>query len=261
MSAAPVAVCCLTSRELADPLGRLPGVAVAAPLYTANLGIEELVRGLVRRREVRTLLVCGRDSELFHAGQSLVSFFRNGVDTRRGIRGATGYLPVLRTIAPGEIEDVRARVGLVDARGERDLGALRRLVRACAASGERADGVPASAPEAVSEPVFRQLRPGGRRQRISESLGGFVVISVDRDARRINLRHYDADLTPRHEMWGTRAESMLHGLLADRVIREPAHAGYLGGELTKAETALRLGLDYAQDVPLRAAKGGEEGRT
>src|SRR5262249_32922099 len=30
------------------------------------------------------------------------------------------------------------------------------------------------------------------------------------------------------------------------------HAGYLGAELAKAETALRLGLRYVQDRPLRA---------
>jgi tetrahydromethanopterin S-methyltransferase subunit A len=83
-------------------------------------------------------------------------------------------------------------------------------------------------------------------------LDGFVVISLDRRARRIVLRHYDNDLTPRHEMTGVRAESMLLGLLRAGVIADPAHAGYLGGELTKAETALRLGLTYVQDVPLRA---------
>lgn len=254
MNAGPVAVCCLSSRELADPLGRLPGVAVAGPLMTANLGIEQLVRGLVQRPAVRTLLVCGRDSELFRAGQSLVSFFRHGVDPQCGIRSAQGYLPVLRTLSAAEIEAVRARVELVDARGERDPETLRRLVADCVGAGPPA--VRGRSP-AVTEPCFERLRPGGRRRRLSESLGGFVVINVDRATRRINLRHYDADLTPRHEMWGTRAESMLHGLLGARVIEDPAHAGYLGGELMKAEIALRLGLDYEQDLPLRRGTGKE----
>ncbi|MGJ3560827.1 DUF4346 domain-containing protein [Streptomyces sp. INA 01156] len=52
---------------------------------------------------------------------------------------------------------------------------------------------------------------------------------------------------------------MLLGLLDAGVITDPSHAGYLGGELTKAETALRLGLHYDQDLPLRAPRASVGG--
>lgn len=256
-----IAVCSLGSRELPAPLSALPGVVLAGTLMTANLGIEELVRTLAARPEIRGLLVCGRDSPRFHAGQSLIALFREGLDAdHRRIRGAAGYLPVLPTVSLAEVERVRLRVEVVDARGECDprvLGdlAARLWARVRHGPGEAAaerEPVREPAPETGSRPVFRRLRAGGRRTGISGALDGFVVISLDRRARRIVLRQYDSDLTPRHEMTGARAESMLLGLLNAGVITEAAHAGYLGGELTKAETALRLGLNYDQDLPLRA---------
>src|SRR5690348_12506171 len=46
---------------------------------------------------------------------------------------------------------------------------------------------------------------------------------------------------------------MLLGLLREGLVSQLSHAGYLGGELAKAEAALRLGSDvrYEQDRPLR----------
>ncbi|WP_181808410.1 DUF4346 domain-containing protein [Streptomyces shenzhenensis] len=260
-----VAVCSLSSRELVEPLSALPGVALAGALMTANLGIEELLRTLARRPAIRGLVVCGRDSPRFLAGQSLLALFRDGVDPERGsIVGAAGYLPLLRSVPLHEVERLRARVEVVDARGECDplvLGEIVQKLRArlCAAPRPTPDGRTAADSRTAAGdgpcgpvPGFRRLRPGGRRVGLSRVLDGFVVISLDRRARRIVLRHYDNDLTPRHEMTGVRAESMLLGLLRAEVITDPAHAGYLGGELTKAETALRLGLPYDQDLPLRA---------
>ncbi|MDZ4235559.1 MAG: hypothetical protein U1C73_17770, partial [Dietzia sp.] len=91
---------------------------------------------------------------------------------------------------------------------------------------------------------------------------GFVVINVDREAHQIKVQTFEADLSPRYEMAGRRAESMILGLLRAGVVSELSHAGYLGAELAKAESALRLGLPYEQDLPLRAttpdATTGEE---
>src|SRR5438093_12368368 len=44
---------------------------------------------------------------------------------------------------------------------------------------------------------------------------------------------------------------MLVGLLRDGLVTQLSHAGYLGEELAKAQTALQFGLRYDQDRPLR----------
>jgi Tetrahydromethanopterin S-methyltransferase, subunit A len=254
-----VAVCSLTSRELVAPLSRLPGVALVGTLFTANLGIEQLIRTLAQCPSVRALLVCGRDSVRFRAGQSLVALFRHGISPDGTIRGAAGYLPMLRSITSDEIDRMRSRIEVVDACGIRDVSALRGLVDTLTARPPAGPPHQPGPVPAAAAPAFRRLRPGGRRRRLQDALDGFVVITVDHAGHRIMLRHYGSDLVPRHEMSGARAESMLLGLLRAGVINDLSHAGYLGGELAKAETALRLDLRYEQDLPLRrpgAAAGG-----
>jgi tetrahydromethanopterin S-methyltransferase subunit A len=44
---------------------------------------------------------------------------------------------------------------------------------------------------------------------------------------------------------------MMRGLVREELISQLSHAGYLGVELAKAETALRLELDYEQDHPIK----------
>jgi tetrahydromethanopterin S-methyltransferase subunit A len=84
---------------------------------------------------------------------------------------------------------------------------------------------------------------------------GFFVIDLDRDRREIICRHFLPDNTPAHEMRGRSAETMLLGLLREGLVSQLSHAGYLGGELAKAETAPRLGYAYRQDLPLRKGQG------
>jgi len=52
-------------------------------------------------------------------------------------------------------------------------------------------------------------------------------------------------------MRGRGATSMLLGLLRDGLVTQLSHAGYLGEELAKAQTALQFGLRYDQDRLLR----------
>jgi tetrahydromethanopterin S-methyltransferase subunit A len=251
MDATPaVAVCTLTSRQLAVHLGQVPGVVAAAPLMTANLGIEELVRSVLDRPQIRVLLVCGRDSPLFRQGQSLVALGRAGVrpgDHR--IIGAQGYQPYLTGLRPADVAAFRSLVRVVDLRGVLDPAVLVPRVAALAAEYSGAAGRPEL--PAVVRPRFDVLRPGGRRVPVRAATKGFFVVAVDRPARAVVLRHYWDDFTSGHEMRGRRAESMVLGVIGAGLVADLGHAAYLGAELTKAESALRLGLEYEQDLPLR----------
>src|SRR5205807_1987707 len=99
--------------------------------------------------------------------------------------------------------------------------------------------------------AFTSIRPGGQREPPIYDPKGYFVISIDPDQKEIILRHYLPDHTPAHEMRGRGATSMLLGLLRDGLITQLSHAGYLGEELAKAQTALQFGLRYDQDRPLR----------
>jgi hypothetical protein len=75
---------------------------------------------------------------------------------------------------------------------------------------------------------------------------------VDRAAREVVVRHYLTDNSPAHEVRGRNPESIWLALIREGLISQLSHAAYLGAELAKAETSLRLDARYEQDRPLRS---------
>ncbi|MFF8960035.1 hypothetical protein [Streptomyces sp. NPDC014894] len=252
-----LAVCTLDDRRLAARIAAHPRVAGAGPLATANVGIEELVRAVVARDGVHRLVVAGRESKLFRPGQSLLALAANGVDETGRIIGALGHEPYLRTLRPGVVAEFRRRVTMVDLRGCADETRLASVLDAQPRAAAGADPCrTAGLAEALagSGPSVVRLAPGGRRRLLSAAGAGYFVVTVDAARRRIVLRHYGEDFTQCRELVGHSAEALLLGAIEHELLGpgEPSHAGYLGAELAKAETALRLGLTYVQDRPLTA---------
>jgi tetrahydromethanopterin S-methyltransferase subunit A len=249
---APVAVCALTSERLIDPLVGLPGVAIAGMVYTANLGIARIILNVTTNPSIRFLLICGKDSALFQPGQSLVALAENGVDDAKRIIGAAGYDPVLPTIYPDQVDQFRKQIEVLDWTGEENLQALEERVKSLSARnpGPFTTDKTLTSPKTAGE-SFTSIRPGGQREPLIYDPKGYFVISIDRDQKELILRHYLPDHTPAHEMHGRGATSMLLGLLRDGLVTQLSHAGYLGEELAKAQTALQFGLRYDQDRLLR----------
>src|SRR5947207_1800548 len=248
----PVAVCALTSERLIGPLVALPGVAIAGMVYTANLGITRIIVNITSNPAIRFLLICGKDSALFKPGQSLVALAEKGVDDKRRIIDAAGYDPVLPSIDPEQVTQFREQVEILDWTGEEDLQVLQERVKSLS---ERNPGVFVTGQKELSssrnQEEFVSIRPGGRREPLLYDPKGYFVISIEPEQKEILLRHYLPDHTPAHEMRGRGATSTLLGLLRDGLVTQLSHAGYLGEELAKAQTALQFGLRYDQDRPLR----------
>ena len=256
--ASPVAICALTSEQLLQPLAGIPGVAIAGQLHTANVGIEHVVRNVTANPAIRFLLLCGKESRVFHPGQSLRSLLEYGIDESGSIVNALGYEPVLRNLASSQIDLFRRQVELVDWTEEHDVMVLAGHIKDLAMRnpGYFVDAQATVSPyekSEVEQQQFVSIRPGGRREPLSYDPKGYFVISIDRAEGLIIVRRYLPDHTPAHEMRGRTAESILLGLLREELISQMSHAGYLGAELAKAEAALHLGITvhYEQDRPLR----------
>ena len=248
----PVAVCTLTSEKLMNPLARLPGVAIAGMVYTANLGITRIVVNITTNPSIRFLLLCGKDSQLFRPGQSLAALADHGVDDQKRIVNAVGYDPVLPSLSSDQITQFRKQVEIIDWTGEEDLQALTERIATLSARNPgplRLENQPTP-----TSPVqqFVSIRPGGQREPLIYDPKGYFVISIEPDKGEIVLRHYLPDHTPAHEMRGRGATSMLLGLLRDGLVTQLSHSGYLGEELAKAQAALQFKLRYDQDRPLRS---------
>jgi tetrahydromethanopterin S-methyltransferase subunit A len=66
----------------------------------------------------------------------------------------------------------------------------------------------------------------------------------------LRVEHRAADHRLKTVFEGRRAEELCHTIVRRGDVTLLAHAAYLGRELSKAETALALGLEYDQDRPL-----------
>jgi tetrahydromethanopterin S-methyltransferase subunit A len=257
------------SNDLIQPLANLPGVAIAGRVYTPNLGIEKIILNVTSNPAIRFLVLCGRESPVFRPGQALRALLRDGVTPEHRIIGAEGHLPVLRNIGFERIERFRRQVELVDLIGQTEVEALAPRLRALAEhvpepqpgprpGDPKAESAPLSDSESPHE-AFVPIRPGGKREPLVYDPKGFFVVTLDLDAREIVCQHYWHDHAPGHELRGRSAEAILLGLIRAGLVSQLSHAGYLGAELAKAETALRLALHYEQDRPLRAKAGTAAG--
>jgi tetrahydromethanopterin S-methyltransferase subunit A len=249
--AAPVAICTLTDDALYPALARLPGVAIAGRVNTANLGIEDLIVNVTANPHIRFVVLCGKESPLFRAGQTLRALVENGTTVDRRVVGAEGFNPVLGNVTLERIERFRHQIELTDRTGESDAKVIEVAARELSARDlgvfePEGEGAPT-----VSDSPFIQLKPGGQREPLWYDPKGFFVITLDRPAGEIAVRHYTREYRPAHEMRGHSAEAIVLGLLREELVSQLSHAGYLGAELAKAEAALRLELHYEQDRPLR----------
>jgi len=253
---ATVAVCALTSRDVLRQVAGLPGVAIAGGLITCNLGIEKMILNVCANPNIRGLLVCGKDSPIFRPSESLRALFEHGIDAEKHIIGAPGYLPILQGADFKTVEEFRRRITLIDHTGLNDISNIGREVTLLA---DRLSAEPAavhlmagnSPPVADEDAEFTNLLPGGKRESLAYDPEGYIVITIDRAKNDIVARHYTPAAQPIHIMRGRSAEGMALALIREKVITQMTHAAYIGGELAKAEAALRTGLDYEQDRPLR----------
>ena len=80
---------------------------------------------------------------------------------------------------------------------------------------------------------------------------GYFLIKVFYGEGHIGVRHFsvhgqDAD----HEFTGDDSYELVQHLVNEGLVTTTQHAAYLGNELHKATTALKLGLEYIQDERL-----------
>ena len=103
----------------------------------------------------------------------------------------------------------------------------------------------------LNQEAFTILKPGGKRIPLDYDHKVFFVITTDLEKKQITVKHYYKDNIPGFIIQGHSAEAILLSLLQNELVSQLSHAGYLGAELSKAETALKLNLKYEQDQSLK----------
>jgi tetrahydromethanopterin S-methyltransferase subunit A len=121
-----VALVTLASPELAERMSQLKpeGLSIAGKAETENIGIEKIIQNTLAIPALRTLILCGIDSEGHFAGQTLEALVKNGVDPNGRVIGSKGRKPVLANVSGDEVEAFRSQVQIVNLIGCLDEGVI-----------------------------------------------------------------------------------------------------------------------------------------
>jgi len=239
-----VAICTLAERGLPARLALAgePALGLAGPLLTVPRGLERLVANLAARPAIRALLLCGRDSRGVPAREAIRRLWAAGLTPAGRIQGLPRLGP-LRNLDARSLALVRSRVTVVDLGPTRSAG---RILRAAQAIPRRREKGGCHLPRVV---VVRAPTATSREHGLDPT-GYFVILAPTPDGR-ICCEHYRWDGTLTRRFLGRGAAGLCHAILRRRLPGTAEHAAYLGRELQKAEDALRAGLPYSQDDPLR----------
>jgi tetrahydromethanopterin S-methyltransferase subunit A len=248
---APVAVCALNSPSIVEALARRApeGLSIVGTMHTENLGIERLIENVLDNPNIRFVVVCGDDTQqaVGHLpGQSIVALAANGIDDAGRIVGARGRRPVLKNVAPADVEAFRARVEIVDAIGETRPERLLEILSDCAARD------PGPAPSYTRGACVQHVETTSPKRLVRDP-AGFFVVHPERRRARIVVEHFTNAGVLDVVLEGTAPADLYAEIVARELLTRLDHAAYLGRELARAENALRTGEPYVQD---RAA--GEE---
>lgn len=248
--ASPVAVCTLASRSMLARLAGRPEIAVAGRVYTENIGIERMVQNLAAFDSVRFLIVCGRETR-HNVGRTILAVHRSGLDANARVIGSDAPEPIMPNLTADQLQKFQQRVTVVDMIDVTDADAVVERARALATLAIPESVASALADSGSAEPTVEHVT--ATRDPIEawiyDSVGYFLVF-VDRAKHRLRVEQYSAVHRQVRVIEGSGAEEICHTIVRIGQVTLLAHAAYLGRELAKAETALRLGLTYEQDRTL-----------
>src|SRR5581483_2838249 len=248
-------------------------IAIAGRVFTENVGIERMVQNLVGGIRCRYLIVCGRESN-HRVGQTIFALHRSGLDAAGRVIGSEAPEPLLPNLPPEQLHAFQSQIVLVDMIGVEDAEAIvakaGQLLREPAIGPEEWNRVPASvAPESATAGSETSAAESGGVEAIAATPdrldaweydpAGFFLIFVDRAARRLRAEQYSQSRRLLRVFEGHNAQALCHTITRHGQVTLLAHAAYLGRELAKAETALRLDLVYEQELPLRRREDGPAG--
>ena len=247
----PVAVCTLGSRSLLPALAGRPEIAVAGRVFTENVGVERMIQNLVGMSSLRYLIVCGRETQ-HHVGQTILALHARGVDAAGRVIGSEAPEPILPNLQMDQLQAFQQRIQVIDMIGETDAAAIVERALMVAAASPTATGqqdAPVVVP-AETESVERIAATRDPQSAWEYDPVGYFLVFVDRHNARIRAEQYSQEHQLLRIIEGAAAEEIGHTIVRRSLVTVLAHATYLGRELARAESALKLGLDYEQDRPL-----------
>lgn len=242
-----VAVCTLDSDDIKLPEDK---IALRGMCKTENLGVESIVRAVIKNSSIRFLILCGKEPDKRFSGLAIKSLHQNGTDESGRIIGAKGLMPFIKNLSSEEIEYFRKQVKIIDMIGNSDASEIEMEIDKCNAENPGAYGEPPPK-EKETMIIKADYDADAGWTADDKSDENWFIIGIDRPAGKIFAEHhigYGKDMRKCCKIVGETVESIMGTLVKKGKVTKLYHAAYLGKELQKAEIAMKKGIEYNQEL-------------
>ena len=246
-----VAVSTLASAELAGILAdrRPEKLCMVGKTETENLGIENVIKNMLKNPMIRVLLVVGKEPEGHYTGKTFLALSKNGVDKDMRVIGSPGKRPVLRNITRDEVDVFRKHVQVVDMIGCEDVERIIEKVEELSNKVGLANSC-SECREGWTTPVQNSIPPLIKAKAPAKTemdSAGYFVITPQQEKGIIVVEHYSYDNKCQRVIEGKDARSIYQTIIENGWVTQLSHAAYLGRELANAQMSIEQGFRYVQD--------------
>ena len=126
-----IAICTLSSIDLLKKLSQpklLQSVAIVGRLLSENKGIDSLVNYVNENKNIKTIVLCGKEVLGHKAGHSLLSLHKYGIDKNNRIINSTSPDPIT-TLTNSNVEKFQSQVQIIDMIGETNSEKIIQLIK------------------------------------------------------------------------------------------------------------------------------------
>jgi len=125
-----IAICTLSSMKLLKEISNsslMSEIALVGRLLSENKGIDSLIKHVISKKNIKTILICGKDTMGHRSGHSLLKLHENGVDSNSRIIGSSSPDPVL-TITKSEIQIFQKQIIIINKIGETNISEIKHSI-------------------------------------------------------------------------------------------------------------------------------------
>ena len=125
-----IAICTLSSIKLLKTIAHsdlLNHISIAGRLLTENKGIDSIIKYSNQNKNLKTIIICGKEVWGHKAGHSLFQLHKNGINSDGKIIGSTSPDPYL-SVSENEVYHFQRNVKLVNLINETELDIIKQKI-------------------------------------------------------------------------------------------------------------------------------------
>ncbi|QUC64659.1 tetrahydromethanopterin S-methyltransferase subunit A [Nitrosopumilus sp. K4] len=125
-----IAICTLSSINLLKNIANsdfLNNVSIVGRLLSENKGIDSIVRYTNQNKNLKTIIICGKEVWGHNAGHSLFQLHQNGIDSNGRIIGSSSPEPFL-SVSQDEVIYFQQNIRLINMINETNLEKIKQKI-------------------------------------------------------------------------------------------------------------------------------------